>query len=425
MRSRIILAALVALLGVWPAQAQSRGGGGRGSNGDDDKLKVGDYAPDFEAKDWINVDSKDDVPSLAELRGLVVAVFFWPANHEGGEVVLPYVTMYEHSRIGTTQGVYVVGLTNGTRQVAQRIAQKAMAFFPIGVESEVAKDYGVEGGFGFVVIDAEGRLAYRGSGTDLDGLGNAIAEALRKTPPSRTHPDQAKKVHKLLDLARERIRNNKFRRAFEAARDAFERAVSGDPLRSEVMDVIDLLEALGYDRIDRAIPLVEQGKYSQAVNLLRSVEREFAPPLDAGKDARELYQAYEKEFDGFRDAVQAHKAEDEAADLLLDARADVRAQRFGDSYEKLQRILTDYADTKAAQYARGMLDRMKANADVWAIVMDEQAKSQCEVWLAEVRNHIRQHRYDKARELLRRIRNDYPGTVYDKRAKDMLVNLPR
>jgi hypothetical protein len=415
MRTTMILAWCLSLASAGVAQAQ---------NNDDDKLKVGDYAPDLEAEDWINVESKLDVPSLAEMRGLVVVVFFWVSSHSGGEAVLPNVTQFENSEIGKTSGVYSIGLTDATRKVTERIQQQAMAFFPIGTKSKSAEEYGVDGGFGFVVIDAEGKLAFRGGGTDLSALSNAVQDTLKKNPPTKTHPREAKIVRKLLTEARSQIKAGEYRLAFETARDAFGRAVTGDILRSEVMDVIDLLEALGYERIDRAKPLIEQKKFAEAADQLRAVTREFAPPLDAGIDARDLYDAYKDEIDGFRDAVQAHFGEDEAATLFLDARIDLQARRFGESHQKLSQIMTDYSGTKAAKYAKEMIERMKANEAVWSYVLDHGAETQCETWLAQARTHIRHGRFAEARRLLRRIREDYPGTSYDLEARDLLIEMP-
>lgn len=413
-RNAMLLAACVSL--AWaPIAAAQRS---------DEKLKVGDYAPDFEAEDWVNVDDDLEIPSLAELRGLVVVVFFWVSRHEGGEVLLPYVTQYERSQLGRSSGVYTVGLTDAPRKQTEAIAQKAMAFFPIGTKSKAAEEYGIEGGFGFVVIDAEGRVAHKGRGGDLNGLQQAVVKALQDTPPTKTHPEEAALVRKNIAEARKLISSGSYRRAFELARDALEVAVTGDELRTETYEIIDLLEALGYERLDRVQPLIEQDEFDEAAELLRSVQRHFAPPLDAGLDARELHETLEDEHDDFRDIVRAHVGEDEAADLLLAARADVRSYRFGEASEKLNRILTDYEKTKAAKYAGEMLARMQANPAVWGYVKDYRARAQCETWMAQVRSLMRQRRHQEARQLLERIRNEYPGTVYDEEAKRILIDMP-
>ncbi len=396
---------------------------GYAQNNDDGKLKVGDYAPDFEAEEWVNADD-EDIPSLAELRGMVVVIFFWVARHEGGESLLTFVNQYENSERGRTNGVYTLGLTDANRKATERISQANMAFFPMGVQSKSAAEYGLDSGFGFVVVDAEGKLAFRSDGGDLSGVVSAVNDAISKSPPTKTHPREARKVRTMLDAARKLMREGRYRRAFEIARDAIGRAVTGDPLRQQIVDLLDLLEALGNQHLDRVGPLMDGRKYREAADTLRMLQRDFAAPLTPGLDARDLYERYQKDYRGFKEAVLAHKAEDEAANIYLDARDDLRARRFGESYTKLIRLQTDYPDTKAAQYAEEMIGRMKANPDFWGLVLDHQAKNQCELWLAQVRSHMSRRRYSEARKLLERIREDYPNTVYDVQARELLIEMP-
>lgn len=414
MRNALLLATAVSMFLPQASYAQ---------NNDDGKLKVGDYAPDFEAEDWVNVES-GDVPSLSELRGMVVVIFFWVARHEGGETLLTFVNEYENSERGRTNGVFTLGLTDANRKGTERIAQANMAFFPIGVQSKSAAEFGVDSGFGFVVIDAEGKLAFRGDGGDLSGVVNAVADTISKSPPTKTHPREARKVRRMLDEAREMMREGRYRRAFEIGRDAFGRAVTGDILRQEVVDLLDLLEAIGRQQLDRVGPLMDSKKYRDAADTLRMLQRDFAAPLTPGLDARDLYEKYQKDYRGFKDAVLAHKAEDEAANIYLDARDDLRGRRYGESYTKLLQLQTDYPDTKAATYAKEMIGRMKANRDFWGLVLDHQAEHQCELWLAQIRSHISKRRYSEARKLLERIREDYPNTVYDSQARELLIEMP-
>ncbi|RMF85424.1 MAG: hypothetical protein D6744_01415 [Planctomycetota bacterium] len=397
------------------AQAQNRG---------DDELKVGDYAPTFEAEEWLNIEPGETVPDLVELRGMVVVMFFWVSWHAGGEFIIKFVNQFSNNpAIGRAGGVYTIGLTDATRKATADVLADNKVFFPVGVKSKSAKEYDIEGGFGFVVVDPEGKIAFKGSGGDVQGLVNAIQKALVDTPPSKTHPKEARIVRAQIDRCREYIANREYRRAFKAATDALQRTVIGDRLASEVYDIIDLLEAIGYEQIDRAIPLIEHGKYDEGARLLRAVKRQLRV-LQCGKDAEKLFERYEDEYDGFRDAVEAHASEDEAARLYYAAREDLRLRRFGEAYRKLEQITTDYADTEAKPYAVEMINRMKANKDLWGWVLDAQAKVQCEQWLTQAKTYLRNRENQKARTLLERILREYPDTIYEQEARELLINMP-
>ena len=415
MQRAILLLAGFGVLLANVSQAQNRG---------DDELKVGDYAPTFEAEEWINVDDGETVPDLVELRGLVTVMFFWVSWHEGGEFIIKFVNEFENNeQIGRAAGVYTVGITDATRKATDSVLKENKVFFPVGVKSKSAKEFDIEGGFGFVVVDPEGKIAFKGSGGDVNGLVTAITNTLGKVPPSKTHPKEAGIVRRKIEQCRRYIEDHEYRRAYKTAVDAVQRTVIGDRLASEVYDIIDLLEAVGYERLDRAVPLVEQGKYADGARLLRSVQRQL-PVLQAGRDASALYERYEDEKDGFREAVQTHASEDEAAKLFFEARDDLRVRRYGDCFRKLEQIKTDYPDTEAFQYAVEMIDRMKSNSALWGWVLDDRAKAQCEQWLTQAKGHLRNRRNSDARALLERILREYPDTVYEKEARKLLIAMP-
>ena len=91
-------------------------------------LKVGTYAPDIEAKDWMNTDGQP--VSLAECRGMVVVLFFWVSWHPGGEYIMPLMTLVNASRYGQSAGVFVIGVTDAEAQARRRHDQEGEGVLP-------------------------------------------------------------------------------------------------------------------------------------------------------------------------------------------------------------------------------------------------------------------------------------------------------
>jgi hypothetical protein len=417
MRKTLIVAAGIGMLLANVAFAQKK---------DDEGLKVGDYAPSIEAEEWVNVERKEDTPSLIELRGMAVVIFFWVSWHEGGEYLLPIVNMLSNNpAIGRTGGVYTIGVTDADRKVTQPLMEKAKIFFPVAVGSKSAKEYGYEGGFGFVVIDPEGKIAFKGSGKgDLDGAAKAIIDLMKEMPPTKTHPDEAKVCYRKLDEARDLVREAEYTKARKLAQDAFERSVLGDRLQSKALELADLLEQLGYEQLAGFAPLLEQRKYDGAAELLRNVIRHFRK-LDCYKDAKALYEKLREEDEDFEKAASRFDDEDAAARLYLEARDDLKAHRFGECYDELNKIMTEYSKTQAAEYAEAMLDRMKRNKDVWALLVDHQAEAVCRPLLARARNLMEQGRYDEADKILEKIMTEHPNTTWAEEAVELRKEIPR
>jgi len=263
MRKTLLIAAGMGMLlaNVAFAQRTREPSGRSGGRQNDEGLQVGDYAPSIEAKEWLNVEREEDIPSLVELRGMVVVVFFWVSWHQGGEALLPIVNMLSYNPYGRTPTVYFIGVTDADRKVTQPLVEESKVFFPIAVESDAAKEYGFERGFGFVVVDPEGKIAFKGSGGgDISGTANAVRDLINEMPPTKTHPEEAKVCYRKLDEARDLVREEKYTRARNLAREAFLRSVLGDRLRSRAIELADLLEQLGYEQLAGFGPRMERKK---------------------------------------------------------------------------------------------------------------------------------------------------------------------
>ena len=416
MRKVFILAACLGFLVPAAAWAQDR---------NDEGLGVGDYAPSIEAEEWLNVESSDEIPSLVEMRGMVVVLFFWVSWHGGGEALLPYVNMFSYNpQIGRAGGVFTIGITDADRRATQPLIDDAKIFFPVAVGSHGAQEYGFRDGFGFVVVGPDGKIIFKDTGRgDLNGMINGIQQAIRDNPPFKTHPDEAKYCYRKMDETLNYIKEERYAKTRRVMFDAFERAVLGDRLKSEIAETNDLIELRGYDELAGFEPLVEQKKFIDAAKLLREIIKKYKG-FDCYRDAKALYTRYREENEDFKRAATHYDNEDTAAKLYLEARDALQARRFGECYDKLTKVVTDYSRTEAAEYAEAMVARIKKNAKVWALVRDHQASAQCQQMLARARNLIGDGQYSEAEKILRQILRDFPNTSWSEEAVEELKKMP-
>lgn len=395
-----------------------------GQDPQNEKIKVGDWAPDVEAKEWVNANGTlpaSEVPSLREYRGLVTLLVFWVSHQEGGRYLLPYINIADYGGRFGGSGLAVIGLTDADRKRTEDWLRESKVFFPVGCESKAAEDYGITVFPSIVIVDPEGKVAYKGPVSN--DLFNTIADIQEKTPPTRTNPEEAARAARWLDEAREQIREGSFRRAYVLAADAWLHTVLGDRLKSEAFAFSDVLELLAADELAKVRPLIDEQKYKDAAAILMDVRKRFRG-TEASRDAKALIDTYSEKFDAFKSAVSSFGDERTAAKLLLEAREDVRLHRFGDAHAKLERIRKEFASTEAAGYAEDLLARMNANPIVRALVREKQAEADCRTWLAQARGYLKTGRIREARELFDRVLNTYPDTSFAQEAKEELIRMP-
>lgn len=380
-------------------------------------LDKGAYAPDISAKEWLNT---PEAISLKDTRGLVVVLYFWVSFHRAGELLLDEVNVV-HNLVGN-RGVMVIGVTDSDRSRVQKSLEAAKVNFPVALESKVYEEYRISEFPRVVVIDAHGKVFWSGAATDGNSAQRAILDALAETPPTRTRPDETRAVHRRLGTARDALKKNEYREAFNAAREAIELAVTGDQLKVTCQDMLELIDMLGRDKLFEVDGYIDEKEYSKAVENIRWIIRNFFG-TEVARDAKRKLTQLRKQYKEVEDLMKGHQQTSEAAKLLGDARRDILAQRFGNAWNALQKIVTDHKDTEVAPIAEGILARMRENPQVMSEVNDKQAERDCENWLASARNFIAAGRNKDAEEQLRRVIDKYPGTRYSRDAVEMLKGL--
>lgn len=390
-------------------------------------LKPGTYAPDIEATQWLNTDGQPI--SLAECRGMVVVLFFWVSWHEGGEYIMPLMTLVNASRYGQSAGVFLIGLTDAERKRVDEMLKKEKVFFPIGLEAKQAmEDYDISGYPRVVIIDPNGKVFWSGFPIEEGDKGapkliEEIGKAVEAAPPTRTHPELAAKAQAYLKQARQALRADKYREAYTAARKAFDDALDGDPLKTRCQDMLDLLEALGRDKFAEAERAVDEKKSEDAVTLLLEIRRGFRG-LDVALAARRQLDALKKKYTEIAQILKQQEDVGQAETMLASAMEQIRARKFGPATTKLEDIVSEYSSTDTAAKAQTLLDRMKKNPDIMAYVRDYKASRECDRLLAQARTYEQTGQPSKARALYREIIDKYSDTKYADEAARRLAQLP-
>ena len=386
--------------------------------------KVGSYLPDIEAKEWVNTDG--DPVSLAECRGMAVVLFCWVSWHEGGEAIMPLMTLVNNSRFGREAGVFLIGVTDSDRQRVEEMLQKEKVFFPIGLEAKKTfQDYDLTLFPRVIIVDTGGKVAWvgwpgdKGGNTLIEQLGKVLAE----TPPTRTHPEETAKVQAYLEQSRAALRGDRVREAFTAATSAFEHALRGDELKTRCQDVLDLIEALGRDKLAQAERALDEQKFEDAVLLLLELQREFRG-MDVARTVKKKIEALQQKRPEVAELLRQHENVGQAEAMLAAAMDHLRARRFGVAYDKLEQIVDEFASTTTAAKAQTVLERMQANDGIMGYVRDHKASRTCRTLLSQAEAYVRTGRTSRARELYREIIDKYPDTTYADDAAQRLARLP-
>lgn len=377
-------------------------------------LPKGAYAPDIEAREWLNTHPQGEPVSLAEHRGRIVVLFFWVSWHPGGESVMPLMVLVNASRYGRDAGVVLIGVTDADRASVEEMLRREKVFFPVATGAKkTVEEFDLIGYPRVVVIDTEGKIAY--SGWPDQGGGMALVEAIGRVhnekPPTRTHPENAIRAESYLKEARQLLRQDAFRRAYESAGRAYELALSGDPLKARCQDYLDLIDALGRDRFAQAEWAIEEKRWDEAVAFLFEVSREFRG-TEVGRTATRKLRTLRTRYKEIAEVLTSHEGARQAEALLARVLRDVRERRFGPAWQALDTITNDYGDSEAAEKARTVRNRMEQNPRVMRLVRDFTSAPHCRRLISQAESFARTGNLERARALYREILDEYPETSW-------------
>ncbi|HOO15688.1 MAG: redoxin domain-containing protein [Phycisphaerae bacterium] len=384
-------------------------------------LEEGAFAPDVDAVDWLNTDGKS--LSISELRGMVVVLYFWESWQPQQRYLLRSSNFAENQL--RQAGVFLIGVTSAGRRTVEDLIRQEHIFFPIALGSRAAEAYKIEPEDmpRVVIIDPSGAVVFSGPpnvGTVTQKVQKLVFE---EAPPFRTHPRHAEKARKALEAAREALKREDYQEAFVKAREAEDLALADDRLKLRCQEMIDLVDAIGRDRLHQGLALIETLQYEEGVKVINEVIKQFQV-AGCGKAARRRLRLLKDQYPQVRQVADKLGREDEAHTKLVSAAEKLWRRKFGEAYSALQKIEEEYSGTKAAETAKVIRDRIDANKTLRQIVLDNDARKVCEDRLARARNFIETRRYEDARKTLRSIIDEFPQTSYVEEAYRLLSEIP-
>lgn len=137
--------------------------------------EVGQPAPEFTAKEWINLKAS---PSLASLRGKVVLLEFWATWC--GPCVQGIPHLNELQRTYTGKNFQLLTFVEEGHQTMDKFLKRNPVAYPIGLESTTLEDYGISGIPHAFVLNADGKIIWHGHPAEPE-MEKAITSALNDT----------------------------------------------------------------------------------------------------------------------------------------------------------------------------------------------------------------------------------------------------
>jgi tetratricopeptide (TPR) repeat protein len=340
---------------------------------------------------------------------------------------MPLMNVVNVSRYGKQAGVFLMGVTDAEQAQVEDLVKKEKVWYPVALGAKQAfEEYGIAAGQPrVVVVDPEGKVAWTGWPGEKGGeqLVKAIGDVVGSTPPTKTHPEEADKALAYLKQARQALREDRYRDAARAADNAFDHALRGDELKARCQEVLDLVEALGRDKLAQADRALDEQKYAEAVAVLVELRREFRG-VEVARTVKKKLTALKKKHKEIEQILKQQEDVGAAETELDQAVTEIRARKFGPAFERLEELVEEYGATETAEKARTLLQRMSQNDDIMGHVRDHKAARACRTLLSQAEAYVRTGRTSKARELYREVLEKYPDTIYQEEAARRLAQLP-
>jgi len=140
----------------------------------------GSSAPEFGGKKFFNAPADAKI-SLAALRGRVVLIDFWATWCGPCVGAIPHLVKL-HEQF-SAKGLVIVGHTDGSSKNLEAFIKQKKIPYVISQGDDIGNAYGVNGIPHVVLVDVDGKVAWRGHPAELDE--KKIEQLLKAVKPAK------------------------------------------------------------------------------------------------------------------------------------------------------------------------------------------------------------------------------------------------
>lgn len=381
-------------------------------------------------KDWL----QGPVSDPRNLKGRVVLVTFLQITDGNCEAFsLPHAkelyTKYKDKGL-TVVGIWSILSDEGRQkpEMAQAWLQMMQLPFPVAKDRGHAtiEHYPIIGKYTTpmtIVIDREGVIRYHEMGYEPPQK-QAVADCVEKyigQDPDETAASKA--VTKSVELGLKAQEQGDFAAAYAALKRAQEviegkRAEVAPELAEKVTLAIAQIEAQAQVALDAAAALFEAKKFPEAEAAFKEVVATFAGTPSA-KEATDKLAALGKDPEA-NAAIDTAKQMVEAADLWKQAEAAEKAKSYGKALELFRRIVKTCAKAPQAAEAQKRVEILEKDPVVQEAIKEDEVRVECEKWIRNGDNFLKDKLYDKAIAEYRRVIEQYPNSPLNETARQKI-----
>ncbi len=173
--------------------------------------------------------------------------------------------------------------------------------------------------------------------------------------------------------------------------------------------------------LDKAKALTKEGKYGEALALLRDISAKFKGS-SAEKKARKQLKTMKKN-PKIAKLMRESEAEQAADVLFAKGQTAEKAKNWKAALKAYKGCVKRYPETKAGKASQKRHDELMSDPEIGPKIREAAAAKDCKGWINLAKNFISNNMPDRARIQLRKVIDNYPGTTYAKQAQAMLDRL--
>ncbi|MCK6473041.1 MAG: redoxin domain-containing protein [Planctomycetes bacterium] len=368
------------------------------------EIGPGDEAPEIMAAGWIN----SDPLKLEALRDKIVVVEFWATWCPPCRVSIPHLVKLHDAY--KDKGVVVIGLTDeGAADIASFVTKMKMTY-AVGTDSGSGRTYGVRGIPTAVIVAPGGKVVWRGH--PMNGLDEAVADAVKETPPVLVQPEDEARGKALLLEAEAAYAKKDYAAAASASKQVTEIKGTFDAKAK-----LDEIEKLAAEELKAAIGKDTLTAYREAQRIAKAYQG-TPTAATAGTVADKLAQD-----PAIVAAQQAKDDEAKAAGLLEEAAAVLKQGNSAEALAAYEKLAADFPATKAGAEAAKKVGELKGNKDLMTKLEQEKNDKAARSLLSMAKSYYTNKRYPQAQATLKKLLESYPTADSAAEARQLLASI--